>query len=734
MEKKGKWWCFKNICIGYMNIPQHKPRDKEKYRQQYLANLQLENSNNTLNLNASKMYKATGASSQVASTMTGAEKLAGLEGLKQIAKDHLVSFRFANPLSAQEAVDGLTPEDIKFLNEYAQFIGSDFKGRNVPARIIINYIKKLRKKMEETEGVDYGIQQSSGSGILLSGSGSIYLPGDIQEITMRSQQAGFTENVISEIFTLMNKINRQASGINLERAKREGPERYALALKANSAFRENAPTIEQLLQMISDDDAIAIISALQGAGRIDDYVASVGAEASNGPVFANPPIGEGESGVEGIGGVGDSIADRREDQDERIRLAVESFSMNSPEVKFLMLEQLGVNTADLKTSDELNNAYESALTARLLGTSPSQPFSPSPSQPFSPLSPASSLSATPLGSPEEEFGQLGELPSRVNAPNAIQMGVQIRQGLESYIQQVEQSGGDGLYPGNIPDAIYDDIYGFYQIASNQTYIEPPNFIKSILENEGLLNRNANDAIFRWLGDSIIDLQIASPSSATTDSPATFGSPSTIGSEGTPQRLPGNPKPKPPPPVSAGNETGKGRGLVGKGVGRVSPRSALHRVEKYDKPKPYRQFGRHIIHRRKLDDGIMMIKYPSGAKHHEMPTQKISEDLTKVLKEMADGRMPQYHHFEGMSVKDKELLHHIVRHTQFQDLQVPPPDKEAMDKEIDRFDIIKGEIEAGNDNKEIIKEFKVMLLKFMRQGRIPKAQVNEIMEHLLMMGH
>jgi hypothetical protein len=28
----------------------------------------------------------------------------------------------------------------------------------------------------------------------------------------------------------------------------------------------------------------------------------------------------------------------------------------------------------------------------------------------------------------------------------------------------------------------------------------------------------------------------------------------------------------------------------------------------------------------------------------------------------------------------------------------------------------------------------MLLKFMRQGRIPKTQVKEIMEELLMMGH
>lgn len=725
-----------------MNVPQRKPRDKEKIRQQYLANLQLENSNNTLNLNATKMYKATGASSQVASTMTGAEKLAGLEGLKQIAKDHLVSFRFANPLSAQEAVDGLNEMDIKFLNEYAQFIGTDFKGRNVPGKVITAYIKKLRRKMEETENVDYGVQQHSGAGILLTGSGDVYSQGDIQEILSRCQQAGFNEQVIQTISSLLNKVNRQTSGINLERAKREGPERYALALKANSALRENTPTVEQMFQMIDEGYPVAIITALQGAGRIDDYVASVGVEASNGPVSASAPIGTGESGVEGIGGVGEPLYARAEDRQMRIQGAMLSF-MNLPaENKIDVLNELGVNTSTFTSEDELNNAFYQAISSQISASEPSQPFisSESPASPVgSPLSPASVSPLGSEGSPvgEEEFGTLGELPQRAvpNVAVTIQRGNQLMENIAGFIDTVERTGGDALEAGKIPKEIYNDINQFYQTARDQTDIGSPDFIYEILDRQGLQNRSKNQEIFAWLEYAVRSLEQSPSTTPATESPASFGSPSTIGSEGTAERLPGNAKPRPAQVLSAGNETPKGRGLKGKGVGKViPPKSALHRVDKYDKPKPYRQFGRHIIHRRKLDDGILMIKYPSGAKHPDMPTQKIGEELTRVLKEMADGRMPQYHHFEGLGVKDKELLHHIVRHTQFQDLQVPPPDKEALDKELDRFEILKGEIEAGNDNKELIREFKVMLMKFMRQGRIPKAQVNEIMEHLLMMGH
>jgi hypothetical protein len=179
---------------------------------------------------------------------------------------------------------------------------------------------------------------------------------------------------------------------------------------------------------------------------------------------------------------------------------------------------------------------------------------------------------------------------------------------------------------------------------------------------------------------------------------------------------------------------KSHRMRGKGLARAKPkRSAVERAESYEKPKPYRQFGRYLIHHHKLKDGILMLKFPSGNRIPQIPSQRVSPELTTVLKEMAEGRTPQYKHFEGMSVDDKEKFHHIVRHSQFQAVEVPPPDKEAHDKEVERFEILRGEILAGNDNKELIREFKAKLLKFSREGRIPRREANEIMEHLLMLG-
>ena len=54
--------------------------------------------------------------------------------------------------------------------------------------------------------------------------------------------------------------------------------------------------------------------------------------------------------------------------------------------------------------------------------------------------------------------------------------------------------------------------------------------------------------------------------------------------------------------------------------------------------------------------------------------------------------------------------------------------------MNRFEILKGEILAGNDNKEMVREFKVMLLRFMNNGRIPRRQGQEILTDLASIGY
>ena len=230
-----------------MSAPQRYPRDKKKFRDQYLANLHMENANNQLNLNASKLYAATGASAQQATSMTATEKFAGLEGLKQVAREFISSSRFVNSYAAADAVNMMSPEEIQFINMYSEFMKTDFKGRNVPAQIFVNYVRKLREKLSKTEGLDFGLQQTHGAGVLLP-EAPIYDQEDYDLIDFEWTKRGIPSQLTEQIKARMRQISDQygLTFKEIKAAQQGNPITEAAIQEANDKFTRELPRGQEL--------------------------------------------------------------------------------------------------------------------------------------------------------------------------------------------------------------------------------------------------------------------------------------------------------------------------------------------------------------------------------------------------------------------------------------------------------------------------------------------------------
>lgn len=179
---------------------------------------------------------------------------------------------------------------------------------------------------------------------------------------------------------------------------------------------------------------------------------------------------------------------------------------------------------------------------------------------------------------------------------------------------------------------------------------------------------------------------------------------------------------------------KGKGLRPK-IDKPYRQSIAHLIDKpVEKPKPYTQFGRYFINKTRLEgEGIIAFRQPSGNTVQQLPTEKISSKLSKVIRTMVGKGIPSYEDIGELTREEKNKLHHICRVCQINSPAVPKMKGEG-EQEDDRFEILRGEIIAGNDNPKIAKEFKVMLMKLMNDGRIPRRQANEILTELLAMGH
>ena len=91
--------------------------------------------------------------------------------------------------------------------------------------------------------------------------------------------------------------------------------------------------------------------------------------------------------------------------------------------------------------------------------------------------------------------------------------------------------------------------------------------------------------------------------------------------------------------------------------------------------------------------------------------------------------------EKLSEDEKDYLYKVSKRAEFADkISIPTPSKDKMEKDIHEFEVCKGEIMAGNDSNELVKKFKLLIIKLSKNGTIPKREASEVMTELLELGY
>jgi len=206
-------------------------------------------------------------------------------------------------------------------------------------------------------------------------------------------------------------------------------------------------------------------------------------------------------------------------------------------------------------------------------------------------------------------------------------------------------------------------------------------------------------------------------------------------------------------AKGGAEETKGEKVEGTGIkkrGRGRPRGsgiALRKTFKdsfikhkddtmgIDESPRYIKFGKFFINTHKLKGtGMLTLRRQGGGNISEFPSTRVSTNLSDIVFKMVGGGVPTYQELSKLSEPEKAYLHKITTKANIVDkFSIPAPDKDRQEKDIHDFEVMKGEILAGNDSKELIKKFKLHLIKLSKNGTLPKQEVQEIMEELIQLG-
>jgi len=190
-----------------------------------------------------------------------------------------------------------------------------------------------------------------------------------------------------------------------------------------------------------------------------------------------------------------------------------------------------------------------------------------------------------------------------------------------------------------------------------------------------------------------------------------------------------------PGVGLGFKKRRGR-PKGSGVG---PKPFMDKIDESKGIKPvkkYHPFGKYYVNSHKLNHGnVLSIKSKSGTNVREYPSRTVSPRLGSVIKTIIGGGVPTWNDMEKLSEDEKDYLYKVSKRAEFADkISIPTPSKDKIEKDIHEFEVCKGEIMAGNDSKELVKKFKLLVIKLSKNGTIPKREATEVMTELLELGY
>jgi hypothetical protein len=186
----------------------------------------------------------------------------------------------------------------------------------------------------------------------------------------------------------------------------------------------------------------------------------------------------------------------------------------------------------------------------------------------------------------------------------------------------------------------------------------------------------------------------------------------------------------------------GKGI--KGCGFAKPKKYYPTKPIYDEidftigimPKnKYAPFGKYFIDSHRLNDNVVSIRRANGVNISGLPVKFVSKDLGEVVRTILGGGLPQYHQLDKLDDEEKLYLHKLAKTTHLLDrLSIPTPNRSEDEKSINQFEIMKGEILNGNDSVDLVRRFKLLIVKLVNKELLPKGQAKEILMELATLGY
>jgi len=147
----------------------------------------------------------------------------------------------------------------------------------------------------------------------------------------------------------------------------------------------------------------------------------------------------------------------------------------------------------------------------------------------------------------------------------------------------------------------------------------------------------------------------------------------------------------------------------------------------EQPK-HLQFGKYVIDKQRLDNqNVLHFKHKSLGATKFKPLS-VSDDTKDVINDLLGNGKLNHKHFSKLPQTEQSYLYNVIQGAGLlEHLKLKlPNDKEDEN----RFEILRGEYLSGNNSIQLIRELRMLIVKFMNEGKLTKRQGNDLLVEII----
>ena len=158
------------------------------------------------------------------------------------------------------------------------------------------------------------------------------------------------------------------------------------------------------------------------------------------------------------------------------------------------------------------------------------------------------------------------------------------------------------------------------------------------------------------------------------------------------------------------------------------------VNKTDPLNKYLDFGKYKLDLKQLKGGKLQLRSKNNYFIKGLENRRLTPNMKNIIDKFISGQSIEYEDVNVLNDEEKDYLSQLAEKCGIDDrLKIPSPLLTKQQSEINKFNIMRGQIIAGNDSKELVKDFKILLLKLSNKKLIDKNEANDIMTTMLQLG-